>query len=223
MPMNVFRLAGDMCHLASLIILILKLKLSKNCLGISSRMQELYFIVFASRYLDLLFYYISLYNTVFKVLFLLTTAYTVYLIRFSAPIAQTYNRKMDRFPYEKYLLGPVFVLAVFTTNRYRVLDIMWTYSIWLESVAILPQLTMLYQQREVENITSHYVVTMGLYRALYLLNWGYRYFFETPPYICKVCWIAGIIQTALYADFFYYFAKSKWYGKRLVLPFTGDV
>ncbi|EDO08473.1 putative ER lumen protein-retaining receptor [Babesia bovis T2Bo] len=223
MSMNAFRLAGDFCHLASLVILILKLKLSKNCLGISCRMQELYFLVFAFRYLDLFVYYISLYNTVMKLLFLLTTAYTIYLIRFCPPISQTYNRKIDRFPYEKYLLAPVILLTMFTTSRYTFLDITWTFSIWLESVAILPQLTMLYQQREVENITSHYVATMGLYRALYLLNWVYRYLAETPPYICGICWVAGIVQTMLYADFFYYFAKSKWYGKRLVLPFTGDV
>ncbi|KAK1445121.1 ER lumen protein retaining receptor like protein [Babesia gibsoni] len=223
MSMNIFRLAGDLCHLASLVLLILKLKLSKNCLGISCRMQELYFMVFATRYLDLFVYYISLYNTAMKLLFLSVTAYTVYLIRFCNPIAQTYNRKIDRFPYEKYVLGPVFVLSLLTTSRYHLLDLMWTFSIWLESVAILPQLTLLYQQREVENITSNYVVTMGMYRALYLLNWLYRYFFERPAFVCTICWIAGLIQTGLYVDFFYYFAKSKWYGKRLVLPFTGDV
>ncbi|KAK2196344.1 ER lumen protein retaining receptor [Babesia duncani] len=151
------------------------------------------------------------------------SGYSVYLIRFSTPIQQTYNRKIDKFNYEKYLLGPVMGLSLITTYHYGPVDILWTFSIWLESVAILPQLTMLYQQREVENITSHYVVTMGLYRAFYLLNWVYRYFFETPAYVCGVCWLAGLVQTLLYVDFFYYFAKSKWYGKRLVLPFTGDV
>ena len=29
---------------------------------------------------------------------------------------------------------------------------------------------------------------------------------------------SGIIQTVLYCDFFYYYAMSKWYGNRLVLP-----
>lgn len=186
-------------------------------------MQELYLLVFCFRYVDLFFYFISIYNTVMKVLFIGITGYTIYLIRFSTPICQTYNRKVDKFPYHKYVLGPVAVIAVFTTHTYQPIDLLWTYSIWLESVAILPQLTMLYQQREVENITSHYVTTMGLYRALYLLNWVYRYFFETPSYLCHVCWIAAVVQTLLYVDFFYYFAKSKWYGKKLVLPYAGDV
>ncbi|GIX61076.1 ER lumen protein retaining receptor [Babesia caballi] len=220
--MNVFRLAGDLCHLASLVMLILKLKLSGNCLGISCRMHELYLVVFLLRYGDLFFSFISWYNSIMKVLFILGTAYTIYLIRWSPPISQTYNRKIDKFPYEAALFAPLLLLTLIT-SRWEAFEILWTYSIWLESVAILPQLTMLYQQREVENITGHYVVTMGAYRALYLLNWIYRYYFETPAYVCKVCWVAGLVQTALYADFFYYFAKSKWYGKRLVLPFTGDV
>ncbi|EAN32178.1 ER lumen protein-retaining receptor [Theileria parva strain Muguga] len=223
MSMNLFRLSGDMCHVVSLLLLIWKLKTSKNCLGISARMQELYLIVFICRYVDLFLYFISVYNTVMKVLFITITSFSIYLIRFKPPISQTYNRKIDKFSYEKYLLGPVLLLTLLTTKTYKVFDVLWTYSIWLESVAILPQLTMLYQQREVENITSHYVATMGLYRALYVVNWVYRYFFENPPYVCIICWVAGLIQTALYVDFFYYFAKSKWYGKKLVLPFTGDV
>ncbi|EAA17589.1 er lumen protein retaining receptor-related, partial [Plasmodium yoelii yoelii] len=44
--MNIFRLIGDFLHLISMYILIMKLKKSKNCIGISCRMQELYLIVF---------------------------------------------------------------------------------------------------------------------------------------------------------------------------------
>ena len=54
----------------------------------------------------------------------------------------------------------------------------WAFSIYLEAVAILPQLFLLQKQGEVENLTSHYVAALGAYRALYLLNWVYRYFTE---------------------------------------------
>lgn len=158
-----------------------------------------------------------------KIIFIMTTAYSIYVIRVKPPVAQTYCRRLDKFPYEKYLIGPCFVIAIITTSSYHITDIMWTFSIWLESVAIIPQLVMLYQQREVENITSHYVAAMGMYRAFYILNWIYRYISETPPYVNVVGWIGGFIQTALYIDFFYFFAKSKWYGKRLVLPYNGTV
>uniref|UniRef100_A0A8C9GY29 ER lumen protein-retaining receptor n=1 Tax=Piliocolobus tephrosceles TaxID=591936 RepID=A0A8C9GY29_9PRIM len=220
--MNLFRLTGDTLHLISMYILIMKLKRSKNCIGISCRMQELYLIVFLCRYIDLFFMFVSVYNTAMKITFILTTIYTIYLIRVKLPISQTYNRKVDSFKYEKYLIPPCAVLSLFTTKTYGPLVILWTFSIWLESVAILPQLVLLEKQREVENITSHYVITMGMYRAFYILNWIYRFFFDVKPFINVVVWLAGLIQTLLYIDFFYYFALAKWYGKKLVLPFNGE-
>ncbi|CAD2095643.1 ER lumen protein retaining receptor, putative [Plasmodium vinckei] len=221
--MNIFRLIGDLLHLVSMYILIMKLKKSKNCIGISCRMQELYLIVFLCRYIDLFFVFVSFYNTIMKITFILTIAYTIYLIRFKLPISQTYNRKVDNFKSEKYLIPPCLVLSLLTCKTYNLYNILWSFSIWLESVAILPQLVLLEKQREVENITSHYVITMGMYRAFYIFNWIYRYFFDAKPYINVVGWLGGLIQTLLYIDFFYYFALAKWYGKKLVLPFNGEV
>lgn len=40
---------------------------------------------------------------------------------------------------------------------------------------MLPQLFLLQRTGEVENLTSHYIFTLGGYRAFYLLNWIYRY------------------------------------------------
>merc|ERR1712232_1256115 len=128
----------------------------------------------------------------------------------------TYERSSDSFPYELYVLGLCFLLGLITTEEYSLFEILWTTSIWLESVAILHQLVLLQQRREVENLTSDFVGTMGAYRAFYVLNWIYRYFAE--DYVNWVGWIGGLVQTGLYCDFFYYYAKSKWYGSKLVLP-----
>ena len=58
------------------------------------------------------------------------------------------------------------------------MEILWTFSIYLESVAILPQLFMVQKTGEAESITSHYLFALGIYRALYILNWVYRYYVE---------------------------------------------
>ena len=50
MTMNIFRLSGDMLHLASILILLLKIRVSKSCAGVSLKTQELYLIVFVCRY-----------------------------------------------------------------------------------------------------------------------------------------------------------------------------
>jgi ER lumen protein retaining receptor len=86
------------------------------------------------------------------------------------------------------------------------LKILWTFSIWLESVAILPQLFMLQRTGEADTITTHYLFALGLYRALYIPNWIYRYFAENRFQPIPV--VAGIVQTLLYSDFFYiYYTK----------------
>mmetsp|Transcript_9973 Transcript_9973/g.45150 ORF Transcript_9973/g.45150 Transcript_9973/m.45150 type:complete len:88 (-) Transcript_9973:1645-1908(-) len=68
--MNIFRLAGDMTHLCSIVVLLLKINATKSCAGLSLKTQELYLAVFLTRYLDLLYSYISLYNTCMKLIFI---------------------------------------------------------------------------------------------------------------------------------------------------------
>lgn len=54
------------------------------------------------------------------------------------------------------------------------MEILWAFSIYLEAVAILPQLFMLQRTGEAETITTHYLFALGAYRALYVPNWIYR-------------------------------------------------
>merc|ERR1711862_763420 len=141
-------------------------------------------------------------------------------MRVKPPVCTTYDRNQDNFQYEIYLLGPCAVLGLLICEEYTFIDILWSTSIWLESVTIVPQLVLLQQLREVENLTSDFVGTMGAYRAFYILNWVYRYFAE--DYVNWIGWIGGLIQTVLYGDFLFYYAQSRWYGHKLVLP-TADV
>ncbi|KAH8582000.1 ER lumen retaining receptor plus 4 or more transmembrane domains [Cryptosporidium sp. chipmunk genotype I] len=219
--MNGFRLCGDMLHLLSIFLLLKKLRKSKSCLGISCKMQEIYLIVFCSRYIDLLWSFVSVYNTLMKVIFIASTSYCIYLMRYQIPISRTYDSNADSFPYHKYLILPALFLGFITSERWIVSEILWSFSIWLESVAILPQLVLLQQLREVENLTSNYVVTMGLYRLFYIFNWIYRFYAQ--HYVNWVGWIGGLIQTAIYVDFFYYYAMSKWYGQKLILPYSIEI
>ena len=175
----------------------------------------MYLVVFLCRYLDLMTTFVSLYNTVMKITFISVTAYLVYLMRYKAPIAQTYDRSVDNFPHEKFLIPPAIVLAIISSWG-SIPDAVYDFSLWLESVAILPQLLLLQRSRAVENLTSHFVAAMGAYRFFYILNWVYRYFAEDHLHWTAV--LGGVVQTGLYLDFFYYYARSKWYGQKLVLP-----
>ena len=176
-------------------------------LGISLKTQELYLLVFVCRYLDLFTNFLSMYNTVMKILYIFTAAAIVYMIRFREPWSITYKKEEDSFKHWKFVVAPCAVLAfLICDNRWSPMEVLWTFSIYCEAVAIMPQVVILTRYGDVENLTAHYVFSLGAYRALYLVNWIYRYNTE-PYYRAWIVWGAGIVQTALYLDFFYYYAK----------------
>lgn len=149
-----------------------------------------------------------MYNWVLKILFIGCSVTIVYIMRFGKPQVATYNAELDAFPVQ-YLLGPCVILGLLINQDHTSpFEMIWAFSIYLEAVAILPQLFLLQKQGEVENITSHYVAALGAYRALYLCNWIYRYFTE-DDYLQRIVWVAGIVQTGLYCDFFYHYYNSK--------------
>merc|ERR1712210_420536 len=87
------------------------------------------------------------------------------------------------------------------------------FSIYLESVAILPQLFMVSKTGEAESITSHYLFALGSYRGLYILNWIYRYY--TESFYDVIAIVAGCVQTVLYCDFFYLYITKVLKGKKI--------
>lgn len=148
-----------------------------------------------------------------KILFIAASYGTIYLMfmKFKA----TYDHNHDTFRIE-FLVLPCIVLALAVNHEFSPLEILWTFSIYLESVAILPQLFMVSKTGEAESITSHYLFALGSYRALYLLNWVYRYYAEN--HYDWIAIVAGIVQTVLYCDFFYLYITKVLKGKKLQLP-----
>ncbi|KAF2711021.1 er lumen protein-like protein retaining receptor [Pleomassaria siparia CBS 279.74] len=217
--MTIFRLLGDLSHLASILILLHKMKTSSSANGISFKSQFLYLIVYITRYVDLLWTFYKLpmlYLTIFKIIFLSTSAYTVYLML--NDYRPTHDPNLDTFKVQ-YLLGAAGVLAVLFPYKYTIPEILWSFSIWLESVAILPQLFMLQRTGEAETITTHYLFALGIYRTLYIPNWISRwYFVETPKFWDPISVVAGIIQTILYSDFFWIYYTKVVQGKKFNLP-----
>jgi len=196
----------------SFFILLHKMQTTKTCAGISFKSQCLYLAVFVTRYLDL-FTNFTYYNSLMKVIFIGASAYTIYLM--VNDYRPTHDPNIDTFRVE-YLLGGAAVLALLFPYKWTFQEILWTFSIWLESVAILPQLFMVQRTGEAETITTHYLFALGLYRALYIPNWIYRYL--TTGYVDAISTVAGIVQTILYSDFFYIYWSKVMKGKKFELP-----
>mmetsp|Transcript_36565 Transcript_36565/g.91680 ORF Transcript_36565/g.91680 Transcript_36565/m.91680 type:complete len:218 (-) Transcript_36565:23-676(-) len=212
---NPIRLLADFMHLASIWALLHKMNSTKSCAGVSLKTQYLYATVFTCRYLDLFVYFTaSMYNTTMKIIFIASSLVTIHLMR--TKFRATYDRAHDNFRII-FLIVPCAVLALIFNYEFEFLELLWTFSIYLEAVAMMPQLFLLQRTGGVDVMTLDYIFCLGGYRALYLINWIYRVMTE-DDYSDWIVWIAGCLQTALYADFFYYYFKSKWYGKKLTLP-----
>lgn len=208
-----FRLLGDLSHLASIFILLHKIQVTRSCRGISFKTQALYVAVFVSRYLDLFFRFVSVYNSVMKLFFIGSSVYILYLMKYK--YRPTHDPSIDTFKVE-YLVGPCFLFALIFNYQFIFSEILWSFSIWLEAVAILPQLFMLQRTGEAETITTHYLAALGAYRALYIPNWIYRYFAEGV--VDPIAVTAGIVQTGLYLDFFYVYFTKVLQGQKFELP-----
>jgi ER lumen protein retaining receptor len=211
--MNLFRLVGDLSHLAAILVLLLKIWKTRSCAGISGKSQLMFALVFTTRYLDLFMNFVSLYNTIMKCVYIVCAYGTCYLIyiKFKA----TYDGNHDSFRME-FLIVPAAGLACLVNHAFNPLEVLWTFSIYLESVAILPQLFMISKTGEAESITSHYLFAQGLYRTLYIFNWVYRY--QVQGFYDPIAIVAGIVQTILYCDFFYLYITKVVKGKKIVLP-----
>ena len=61
------------------------------------------------------------------------------------------------------LLAPCVLLALVVHERWGMMELMWTFSIYLESVAILPQLVLLQRVQNVDNLSGNYIFLLGSY------------------------------------------------------------
>ncbi|KNH03668.1 ER lumen retaining receptor protein [Perkinsela sp. CCAP 1560/4] len=205
--MNGFRLIGDMLHLLAIFILLTKMIRFRTAAGISLKTQFLYAVVFTARYTDLFTSFVSYYNSLMKIVYILTSYHICYLMHCRFPWNVTYDKSSDSFGLKYPIIG-CFVLALMFHRhaRHEWQEILWTFSEYLEAIAIIPQIYMLENTEKYEALTSHYIFALGAYRVFYVLNWVYRYFAQ--GYVSVVSWIAGGIQTALYVDFFYQYMRQ---------------
>lgn len=132
--MNIFRILGDFSHVIAILILLNKIWKTRSCagnfnpfsngrlfvLGVSGKSQILFAIVFITRYVDLLFNFISLYNSVMKLIFIASSCFTVYLImkKFKA----TYDKQNDTFSIF-FLLVPSIALACFINYDFSLVEV----------------------------------------------------------------------------------------------------
>ncbi|KXX76713.1 ER lumen protein-retaining receptor [Madurella mycetomatis] len=221
MSWNFFRMAADLSHITAKCILIFSIHRNRSAEGVSLLTQLFYALVFVTRYTDL-FREPHPWNYFFKIFYILSSFYTIGIMRFVYP--RTRERevawKLAALILAGCLVISPFVMLIFkSSDDWGFLEWLWVFSQVLESVCVLPQLLLLRQTTVPTVITSFYIVFLGAYRALYLVNWIIRWLNTNDGGPDPVSVIFGIIQTALYLDF----AWVYWTRQRVKLRNGGVV
>lgn len=206
--MSYIRMFGDFLHLAAIFILLSKMLRQRSAAGISLKSMQLFALAFCTRYIDLLFNYIGVYNSVMKIFFVASTLHICYLMKYRSPWKATYDRENDTFRI-RYLIVPCVILAILFHGKPRiniVVELLWTFSQYLEAVAILPQIFLLEYTERYDALTSHYLFCLGAYRVVYILHWYLQ--FTTKSKVKWISVISGLVQSLLYVDFFYHYVTQ---------------
>lgn len=197
---NVFRYLGDYLHLFGIVVLIATIASRQSVAGISRSTQILYFLVFTTRYLDLFDHSQTTYLVVFKLTYILTS---IIVLACFYVMDRTYQRVNDTCNLA-VIVAPCITAALLLTSEYTVLEILWTFSEFIEGFAMVPQYIFCYREKGSRDWGAGlYVITLGSYRVFYALNWIYKKV-QMPHYSDMQSWIGGVIEIIFFIDFLNY-------------------
>lgn len=221
-PNNIFGLLADLVHLCSYFVIIQKIRSLKETSELSYRTQEIYLMVYLTRYGDIIFNRHSLYLTSMKIIYIALTMWIIYQIKYKKSFIQTYNPMDDDFNHYLYIYPSILVITLVFhswSKEHPFFEFSWSYSIWLEAVAIIPQLWVVHKKKQFTVITGKYIIQQAIYRMLYILNWVYRIAMHGHVYWIKQ--VAGILQTIIFVDFAYQFQIGlKTSSETITLPYV---
>lgn len=213
-------------------LLRLKVRKQGGVQGISSRSLQLFVVVYALRLYSTLQYkgYLPVDRTgdwVYQVCELVAAgvAFSV-LVAMHGQHEASYEKQHDTCGIFPFLVGGLtlaFLVHPCLNNR-AVPDIAWTCALYLEAVAMVPQLYLMSKKGGiVESFAGHFVACVFCSRLLMIAFWLHSYpelklkgaSFNLPGYGVLG---AQLFQIALFCDFMYYYVKSTCSQGSLVLP-----
>ncbi|KAG0613703.1 hypothetical protein M758_6G123400 [Ceratodon purpureus] len=220
---NTLVIAAEVVRLMGLGCLVHKIAKEESCAGLSLKSQMI-----TAMYLFVRLYCSSVMQQnvhVFPDFFALVVTLWV-LCKSHFKLRSTYSKDLDHFPLT-YLLPPCALLSVILHPRtaYPIIHrMLWAFSVYLETVQVLPQLNLMQAIRVIEPQTAHYVFALGLSRFLNCIHYVIR-MVEGNKAMLKILgpgvW-AGVtlasqmISIFMLGDFTFYYLKSLMNGQRLV-------
>lgn len=228
---------SSMSQMLGFLIVVWKMYYYKSSSGISLNTVKCYLVIICSRLLSTLFYsgYLPsdeagdwFYQLTEIITLLSLILLTIFI---SSSYRDTYNIEFDNI-YWGYLVLPSLGAALLihtNLNKNVLTDVAWTFSMYLETVAIYPQIDLFVKKRgQIESFTGHYVALQGLSRLFSLAFWWYTYeelisatsdsgYSLFPSYCGYIIILSQVIQLIIMLDFYYHFFKSMFKGENMDL------
>lgn len=227
---------SSLAQCLAFLIIVLKIINTNNTSGLSRNTLICYLILLISRLSSTIFFtgYLPS-DTAGDWFYQLTEITSVGLILvllyfINSKYKETSDTMLDNI-YYYYLAIPAYGLALIihtTLNSFFFTDVNWTFSMYLEAVAIFPQIKLFMTKKgQIEAYTSHYVALCGLSRLLSLLFWWDTYKelnVESKSAFSLFSGISGyfvifsqILQLLILADYYYLYFKSLMKGEQITL------
>ncbi|KAL3770182.1 hypothetical protein ACHAW5_009277 [Stephanodiscus triporus] len=236
---------GAMSRMFGFGILNLKTFTSRRATGISIKTLQLYSLVFFFRLTSIIRHegylpYDKSGDWLYHVIEFMSLVFTASALwGCMVPFKSTYQSDVDKFGEMNvppgfgavYLAVPVLLLALVVhpnLNSDFLSDCAWTYAMYLESLALVPQLFMFQKQTSgvVELLTAHFVAALGFGRVMEFMFWVYSYHelqtkngSKMPGYLAL---FSQFMQLVLMLDFFWYYYLAVKNATPLVLPSHGN-
>eukprot|EP01025_Chloroclados_australasicus_P041141 TRINITY_DN4341_c0_g3_i1.p1 TRINITY_DN4341_c0_g3~~TRINITY_DN4341_c0_g3_i1.p1 ORF type:complete len:324 (+),score=8.78 TRINITY_DN4341_c0_g3_i1:116-973(+) len=227
---DVLFILSETSHFLGIGILVYKLLQKKTCAGLSLRTQILT-ATFLSIRLFCSFLMEFDIHTLLDFLTLAATLWVVYMVYFK--LRHTWQKEQDSIRVWWVIL-PCVILALLVhprTSHNFGLRLMWSFCVYLEAIAVYPQLRMMQNNKVVERFTAHYVFALGLSRFFSCAHWilqiidGRSFIFNALGYGLwpLMVLLSEIVQTFILADFCYFYVQSYAKGTGVVRLPTGIV
>ena len=226
-----FLVLSSLTQMFAFIIILVKVTNYQSCSGLSSNTLICYFILLFARLTSTLFYvgYLPsdssgtwLYQLT-DTISCIICGFLLYLMH--GKYKETSDIMLDnKLPFY-YLAIPAYLLALLirsNLNQNMFTDTNWCFSMYLEAVAIFPQILLFtIKKGQIEYFTSHYVALCGLSRLFSLVFW-----FDTYEELKNLqswtgYWVgyfvigSQILQLLIMADYYYIYFKSLLKGQSI--------
>lgn len=224
-----------------LLLLVGKLRRTGSAAGVSAKSLQCYCVVFAMRLCSILRHegYLPydksgdwLYHVV-EGCSLAATCLSLFLVQVTYNL--TYEENNDSFGSSPLPFGSLVIIipcalaAILlhpSLNRDWFSDTTWTYSMYTESFAVLPQLFLFQKQasaREtVEPLLGHFVAALGFSRLVEMAFWMSSFHELADRYgnrhVGYLVLLAQIVHLIIMGDFFYFYLASLKRGLPMQLP-----